>query len=55
MNFIDLIHLQSLVDRTSGSPDIKIALIDGPVLVNHPFLNNKNIIELSGGGSSGIC
>lgn len=48
MNSIDLIHLQTLMERTSGSSETKIGLIDGPVLLNHPLLNNNNIIELPG-------
>jgi subtilisin family serine protease len=51
---INLINLNFLMDRTSGSPDIKIGLIDGPVSVNHSSINYKNIIEIPG-RLSGSC
>lgn len=54
MESINLINLRSLMDRTSGSPEIKIGLIDGPVSINHISLNNKNIIEIPG-RLSGSC
>jgi subtilisin family serine protease len=54
MSYIDLINLQFLKNRTMGSPDIAIGLIDGPVLINHPDLNTENIREIPG-ALSGIC
>lgn len=50
----NLINLKSLMDRTSGSPEIKIGLIDGPVSISHISLNSKNIIEIPG-RLSGSC
>lgn len=50
----NLINLQQLMDRTGGSPEIKIGLIDGPVSTNHISLNNKNIFEIPG-RLSGSC
>jgi subtilisin family serine protease len=50
----NLINLSSLMNRTSGSSEVKIGLIDGPVSINHISLNNKNIIEIPG-RLSGSC
>ena len=36
MTPIDLVRLTALRDRTSGSPDVVVGLIDGPVAVDHP-------------------
>jgi len=43
MTPIDLVRLTALRDRTSGSPDVVVGLIDGPVAVDHPDLANENI------------
>jgi len=43
---LDIINLQFLMERTSGSPSIGIGLIDGPLAINHPELNNVNIHEI---------
>jgi hypothetical protein len=40
MTPIDLVR--ALRDRTSGSPDVVVWLIDGPVAVDHPDLANEN-------------
>lgn len=40
-----LINLGFLTNRT-GSEKIRIGLIDGPVMINHPLLSNKNIVEI---------
>jgi subtilisin family serine protease len=45
---LDLVGLSPLMARTSGRPEISIALIDGPVATNHPDLPAKNIREISG-------
>jgi subtilisin family serine protease len=45
---LDLIRLTSLLERTRGRPDIQIALIDGPVVLNHPDLATENIREVPG-------
>jgi subtilisin family serine protease len=42
------------MDRTSGSPEVTIGLIDGPVLLNHPELANERVREIPGAGS-GAC
>jgi hypothetical protein len=48
MTIFDLIHLQPLMNITKGSSKINIGLIDGPVAINHPDLNTKNIIQIKG-------
>ena len=45
---LDLVHLKELMERTRGSADVKIGLIDGPVAVNHPDLPSSNIREIPG-------
>jgi hypothetical protein len=42
----DIIELQFLVDRTSGSPDVTMGLVDGPITINHPDLNHASIREI---------
>jgi hypothetical protein len=54
MEFIDIINLRFLMNRTSGSPSIRIGLIDGPISINHPDLNKVNIHKIPG-TLSGIC
>jgi len=48
MKPLDLINLQVLMDRASGSPNVIIGLIDGPISINHRDLNNVNIHEIPG-------
>ena len=35
---LDLVNLRSIMDRTSGAPEVSIALIDGPLAVDHSGL-----------------
>jgi subtilisin family serine protease len=46
--YLDLIGLTPLLERTSGRPEIKIGLIDGPVVLDHPDLPTENIREVPG-------
>lgn len=48
MNPLDLVKLTALMVRTSGSPEVKIGLIDGPVVTQHPDLAGENLREISG-------
>lgn len=52
--YINLINLQHLMNRTGGSPNIVIGLIDGPLVINHPDLNKENIYEIPG-ALAGTC
>jgi subtilisin family serine protease len=54
MNPLDLVQLTALMERTSGSPDMLVGLIDGPVVMTHPDLAEGNIRGLSG-NLSGMC
>jgi subtilisin family serine protease len=45
---LDLVQLTALMARTSGRSAMTIGLIDGPVLLDHPELNRKNIHEARG-------
>lgn len=54
MSNFDIIHLDQLMKKTTGSPNIVIGLIDGPILINHPDLNTENIIGIPG-EPSGVC
>ncbi len=52
-NPLDLVNLTALMEITSGISEIKIGLIDGPIVMNHPALAGENIHEVS--GKSGAC
>lgn len=54
MGPLDLINLTPLMERTSGIPKIKVGLIDGPVVIDHPDLATENILEVPG-KLSGTC
>ena len=46
--YLDSIRLTPLLERTRGTPEIKIGLIDGPVALDHPDLTTENIREVPG-------
>jgi subtilisin family serine protease len=48
MNLLDLIKIIPLMERTSGSPDVKIGVVDGPVSTQHPDLSGGQLFEVSG-------
>ena len=52
MRVLDLVKFTALMERTSGSPEIVIGLIDGPVIKNHPDLAGAPIREIPGKPSS---
>jgi hypothetical protein len=43
-----LVKLSALMDRTIGSPDVKIGLIDGPVFTRHLDLAGEHLREIPG-------
>jgi subtilisin family serine protease len=51
---LDLVRLTPLLDRTSGSPDVTIGLVDGPLRMEHPELDGRHIRQLTGRGT-GAC
>lgn len=46
MGPLDLVRLTPLMWRSKGRRDVKVALIDGPVALNHPDLNQSSIQEI---------
>ena len=48
MTPIDLVRLTALRDGTTGSLDVVVGLIDGPVAVDHPDLAKENIRPIPG-------
>src|SRR5215208_12912 len=46
MTPLQLVKLGALMERTSGSPDVTIGLIDGPVITQHPDLEGERLREL---------
>jgi len=54
MTPLDLVQLTALMERTSGTPDMLVGLIDGPVVMTHPDLTEENIRGISG-KLSGTC
>ena len=42
---LDVVKLRSLMDRTSGRAEVKVGVIDGPVIVDHPDLESARIEE----------
>jgi subtilisin family serine protease len=45
---LELAKLKALMERTSGSPEVKIGLIDGPVVTQHPDLVGAHVREIPG-------
>lgn len=48
MDPLDLVRLTALMERSQGRPDIAVALIDGPVALDHPELAAAITRELPG-------
>jgi subtilisin family serine protease len=48
MSPLELVKLRPLMERTNGRPEIKVALIDGPVAMDHPDLGGRYIQQLAG-------
>lgn len=53
MTPLELVKLTSVMERTAGSPGVKIGLIDGPVFTEHPDLERVHIHEIP--GNRGAC
>jgi hypothetical protein len=49
VNPLELVKLPELMSRTSGSPVVKIGLIDGPVASGHPDLMRERLRDLPSG------
>lgn len=48
MEPLDLVKLTALMERTRGSPEVKIGLIDGPVVIKHPDFASGHLCEIPG-------
>jgi subtilisin family serine protease len=44
---LDLVRLAPLMERSRGSPELKIGLIDGPVAIEHLDLESEHLHEIS--------
>ncbi|MDH3601840.1 MAG: S8 family serine peptidase [Candidatus Tectomicrobia bacterium] len=51
MNPLDVVKLTALMGLTSGRPEIRVGLIDGPVTTDHPDLRAGNICQVAGSAS----
>ena len=49
-----VVKLSPVMALASGSPDLKVGLIDGPVAIDHPDLASAHIVEIPG-RLSGTC
>ena len=47
MNRLDLVKLAPLMERSRGSPELKIGLIDGPVAIEHLDLESEHVRKIS--------
>ena len=54
MDALELVQLTALMARTSGSPNVTIGLIDGPVVTQHPELASEHLREIPG-KNGGTC
>jgi subtilisin family serine protease len=51
---MELVKLTALMERTSGNPEVKIGLIDGPVVTQHPDLAAAHLHQV-GGPNGAAC
>ncbi len=49
---LGLVKLTTLMDRTTGDPQVSIGLIDGPVVTQHPGLAGENLKQVAGANGS---
>jgi subtilisin family serine protease len=54
MQPLELVKLIPLMNITNGKPEIIVGLIDGPVAIDHPDLESKNIHAIPG-SFCGVC
>src|SRR5437764_917142 len=54
MNPLELVKLTALMERTSGSPEVRIGLIDGPVAAEHAGLAGQHLRVIPGNGGA-VC
>jgi subtilisin family serine protease len=54
MDPLNLAKLTALMERTNGSPEVKIGLIDGPVFTQNPDLEGQHFHQIPG-NNGGAC
>src|SRR5262245_17862359 len=54
MDPLDLVNLTALMERNSGDPELKIGLIDGPLVTQHPDLASEHVREIPA-NNGGAC
>ncbi len=54
MDPLQLVQLPALMSRSQGRPEIAVALIDGPIVLDHPDLSQSKIKHVVA-GIGGIC
>jgi hypothetical protein len=52
---LELVKLTALMERTSGSPEVKIGLIDGPVVTQHADLASGEHLREIPGNNGATC
>jgi subtilisin family serine protease len=55
VDFLNLVNLAPLMELSSGSPEIMIGLMDGPVAANHPDLAAEGVREAAGEPGAGCA
>jgi subtilisin family serine protease len=55
VDFLNLVRLAPLMERTSGATQIVIGLMDGPVAVNHPDLVAESVGGIAGEPGAGCA
>jgi subtilisin family serine protease len=55
VDFLNLVHLAPLMERSSGATQIVIGLMDGPVVVNHPDLVAESVRGIAGEPGTGCA
>jgi len=48
MSPLELVKLTALMERTTGAPEVRIGLIDGPVVTQHSGLAGEYLSEIPG-------
>jgi subtilisin family serine protease len=55
VDFLDLVGLAPVINLSSGSPEVVIGLMDGPVAVNHPDLAAESVRGIAGEPGAGCA
>jgi subtilisin family serine protease len=55
LEYLNLVQLEPLMNLSSGTPEIVIGLMDGPVAVNHPDLAAESVRGIAGEPGAGCA